>query len=131
MRLLPQRPLVGISQERVDRRARIRDNARCLNLPARSRRLGRLAQRGRQPAQVLVGFQHQHRVGFLGQHILLEAGEEARQLLVDLREPRLGRGVELGASAHKPLVAHLHEALLLGRELLQVGRVVHRLNALK
>ena len=58
--------------------------------------------------------QHQ-RVGLLvGQHVLAELGAEARQPLVDGRQPVLGRLVERAAGPHEAGVVAVEHAGLLG-----------------
>ena len=62
-----------------------------------------------------VAFLQHQRVGFLvGQHVLAELGAEARQPLVDGRQPVLGRLVERSAGPHEAGVIAVEHAGLLG-----------------
>ena len=66
---------------------------------------------------VEIGLLEHERVSLLvGQHVLAELGAEARQPLVDGREPVLRRLLQRGAGAHEAGVVALEHARLFGIE---------------
>ena len=67
----------------------------------------------------------------VGQQPRVELGEVRRQLLVDLGQLRLLRGVELGAVADEAFVLAGQQPLLLGVEAERVALVVERLDPLE
>ena len=81
--------------------------------------LGRRARGGagevRQAGEIAL--LENERVGFLvGQHVLPELGAEARQPLVDRRQPVLRRFLQRAARAHEAGVVAVEHARLLGRK---------------
>ena len=90
-------------------------------LPLLSLLLGRLGCRRahplRQPGEVGLAGEEELKGVVLLQHVLLEGQVGQRELLVNLPQPRLAHGVQVGAAPHKVLVQLLEEGLLLGVEL--------------
>ena len=89
----------------------------------------RVAQRLRQAREFRFRLEDEELLGLVGQEVLAEARVESGELLVDLGEARFRLGVELSARTDEVRVVEPREALLFGRPLRLVGRVVDRLDA--
>ena len=93
------------------------------------RRPRRRAHEIGQAREVVLALEHERIALLVRQHVLAEAGAERRQPLVDLGEPRLGRGIERGAGALEHQVVALEHARLLGRQAELVALAMQSIDA--
>src|SRR5271168_4910048 len=90
---------------------------------------GGVAQVLRQALQLLRRRQVENIIGLVGEEVLIEGGEEASQLLVDLCDAFSGSGRKLGASPNEAVPAQENDALLFGRQARFVACFVDGLDA--
>ena len=110
--LLAQPAVRGVREERLHRRAGVGDHPLALEaMGLGGPRRGGLEVVG-QAVQARGGVDHGEALGLVVEHVLPEPVVEAGQPLVDGREPRLLRAVELGSGAHEVAVAVPGEPLL-------------------
>src|SRR5258708_7726949 len=102
---------IRISQERIDRRTGVRDQPAFLLLGGGGSR--GITHGLRQTGEVGVGLERDKLAVFFGQNVLTEFGEEAGELLIDLREPRFVSRVQLRAGSYKVGVVEPNQSLLL------------------
>ena len=111
--LLAQVAAGRVLEERLHRRARVEHRA--LGLDAARLRGGgqRRARRRGQAVEVALGVEDEPVFVLVGEQRLREPGVQARQLLVDRGQSRLGRGVQARAGAHEVGVQQPRQPLLL------------------
>ena len=129
--LLAQVPAVGVGEEGLHARPRVEHGPFALLAPLLGGGGGGGAQRVGQAGEVGLLVEEEDVLGLVGEQVLAELRVEHGQPLVDLREPLLGRGVELGARADEVGVVEPGQALLLGGELRGVPRLVDGGDALE
>ena len=123
---LAQRAVVGEGQDRIDRRAGVDDRELAGGKVALARRgRGRRPDVGGHAGELGLGGDDVGRL--VGEHLLAELGEQARQLLVVGGELLLLLGREVGAAADELLVEPGDQPLLLGVEAGALARLVDRL----
>ena len=116
-------------QERLDARARQRDDVLAREAALLGRRARRRAHEIGQTGELVLAVEHEGIALLVRQHVLAEAGAERGEPLVDVGETGLRRGVERGAGALEHHVVAIEHALLLGREGEPIARAVQAVDA--
>ena len=115
-RLLAQVAPGGELQERLDARARGGDEVLARKPTLLGRRTRRRAHKIGKAGKVLLAIEKERVALLVRQNVLAKGGAERGEPRVDVREPRLGHGVERGTCTHELEVIALENAPLFRRQ---------------
>ncbi len=122
--LLAQVAAGRVLEEGLDARARVEHGAPGLDAAGAGACNEAAADRFGQPREIRVRVEREPVVVLVGEQVLRELRVQARELLVELREARLGGRIELGAREREVRVVEPAQALLLGVEAALLARGV-------